>query len=211
MTQSTDHGALMDNVYRYQRLFYDVTRKYYLLGRDDLISSIGAEPGTTVLEVACGTGRNLAKIRRSYPEARLFGLDISEEMLKSARAKLGDDVGLKQADACNFDPEALFGLPKFDHIVLSYSLSMIPDWQGAIAEANRHLSANGTLHIVDFGPQTDMPKWFDKALRGWLNKFHVTPRDTLEETLNAQRQPNQTVTLKPMYNSYAIRATLSAA
>ena len=34
---SGDHGALMDDVYRYQRLIYDVTRKYYLLGRDEMI------------------------------------------------------------------------------------------------------------------------------------------------------------------------------
>ena len=31
------HAALMDGVYRHQRHIYDLTRKFYLLGRDRLI------------------------------------------------------------------------------------------------------------------------------------------------------------------------------
>lgn len=173
------HAALMDGVYRYQRLFYDATRKFYLLGRDHLITEMQAKPGDTVLEIACGTGRNLQKIARRYPETQLFGLDISEQMLISARKKLGDGARLAQGDACDFNPQALWSQPKFDHIVLSYCLSMIPDWQGALAEAHRHLAPGGTVHIVDFGDQSDLPEWFNRALRGWLAQFHVTPRDVL--------------------------------
>ena len=76
-----DHAQLMDDVYRYQRLIYDLTRKYYLLGRDHLIRELGATPDAHVLEVGCGTGRNLEKIGQRYPKAALYGLDISEQML----------------------------------------------------------------------------------------------------------------------------------
>ena len=75
-------------------------------------------------------------------------------MLISARAKLGEDAHLAQGDACRFDPQAIWGEDAFDHIVLSYSLSMIPDWQDALAEALRHLAPQGTLHVVDFGSRT---------------------------------------------------------
>ena len=54
-----DHGQLMDHIYRYQRSIYDLTRKYYLVGRDRLLDRIRAAPGDRVLEVGCGTGRNL--------------------------------------------------------------------------------------------------------------------------------------------------------
>lgn len=204
MTASDNHGQLMDDVYRYQRLFYDVTRKYYLLGRDDLIRSIKAKPGETVLEIACGTGRNLAKIGKHYPDTRLFGMDISEEMLKSARAKLGDQAVLAQADACNFDPKALFGVEQFDHVVLSYCLSMIPDWEDALYESLRHLAPHGQLHIVDFGDQSGLPVWFKKGLRGWLAKFHVTPRDTLTEVLQNRGR------VEGKYAGYAVRATVGS-
>src|SRR5215469_4205976 len=83
-----DHAALMDSVYRRQRYIYDFTRKYYLFGRDRLIRELALAPGARVVEVGCGTGRNLVQIARRYPEAKLFGLDASSEMLKSATHSL---------------------------------------------------------------------------------------------------------------------------
>lgn len=185
MSHAADHGALVDSVYRHQRLIYDVTRKYDLLGSDRLVAEMDVQPGQSVLEVACGTGRNLALIGKRHPLARLFGLDISEQMLLSARDKLGGKARLARADACAFDPESLFGEAAFGHVVLSYSLSMIPDWHGALREALMHLSPGGTLHIVDFGDQHGLPRWFRTGLHIWLSKFHVSPRETLPGVLDS--------------------------
>ena len=171
-----NHAALMDEVYRGQRHIYDFTRKYYLFGRDTLIQGLDARAGMRVLEVACGTGRNLAKIAKAWPGVRLFGLDISAEMLKSARAALGAEARLGEGDACAFDPQGLLGEPAFERIVLSYSLSMIPDWEGAFDHAAGKLTPGGQLHIVDFGDLGGMPGPFAAGLRVWLAKFHVTPR-----------------------------------
>ncbi len=178
------HSALMDQVYRRQRFVYDATRKYYLLGRDYALRQIQPGSDTHILEIACGTGRNLDQIEMRYPGRHLYGLDISSEMLRSARRKLGDQAKLAQADACAFDPADLFGQGKFDHILMSYCVSMIPQWQPAIREAISHLAPGGTLHIVDFGDQTKMPRWFDRGLRNWLARFHVTPRDELSAFLS---------------------------
>ncbi len=79
------HANLMDGMYRYQRHIYDLTRKYYLLGRDRTIRNLDVPEGGTLLEVGCGTGRNLVLAHRLFPGARLYGLDISQEMLISAR------------------------------------------------------------------------------------------------------------------------------
>ena len=46
--QTDDHFGLMDQVYRRQRHFYDLTRKYYLLGRDALIRVLDAATGALV-------------------------------------------------------------------------------------------------------------------------------------------------------------------
>lgn len=173
------HAALMDEVYRGQRHIYDFTRKYYLFGRDTLIAGLDARPGMRVLEVACGTGRNLAKVAKAWPNVRLYGLDISSEMLKSARAALGAEARLGEGDACAFEPQSLLGEPAFERIVLSYSLSMIPDWQGALAHAAGQLAPGGSLHVVDFGDLSGLPGMFQRGLRGWLAKFHVAPRAEL--------------------------------
>ena len=75
---------LMNRTYRGQRHIYDFTRKYYLLGRDRMIEALDAGDGARVLEIGCGTGRNLIAAARRYPVARLFGVDVSTEMLTSA-------------------------------------------------------------------------------------------------------------------------------
>ena len=180
-TPRPSHAALMDEVYRGQRHIYDLTRKYYLFGRDTLIAGLNAKPGMRVLEVACGTGRNLAKVGKAWPGVRLFGLDISAEMLKSARAALGEEARLGEGDACAFDPASLLGEPAFERIVLSYSLSMIPDWEGALDHAAGLLADGGALHIVDFGDLAGLPSPFAALLRSWLARFHVEPRAALPE------------------------------
>ncbi len=174
-----DHGALMDSIYRGQRHIYDATRKFFLFGRDRLIEDLACTPGQTLLEVGCGTGRNLALMARRWPGITLHGLDISGEMLKSARARLGDGATLARGDATAFGSDALFGREGFDRVVLSFALSMIPDWETAIEQASDVLAPGGALHIVDFGPLTGLPAPLRAALRGWLARFHVTIRAEL--------------------------------
>lgn len=180
-----EHAERMDRMYRYQRHVYDLTRKYYLLGRDRAIESLQPAPDAQLLEVGCGTGRNLLKAHRLYPDARLYGLDISAEMLTSARRLFQRETAaphLLQADAANFKA-ADFGIDGFDRIMISYALSMIPDWEGAVDASLSALAPGGSLHIVDFGQQEELPRWFRSLLRRWLARFHVTPRERLHEAL----------------------------
>lgn len=186
----TDHAGRMDAVYARQRHIYDLTRKYYLLGRDRLVERLKPPPSGTVLEIGCGTGRNLIAVARRYPDARLFGLDISAAMLATARANiakagLSARITVAQGDATAFDPAALFGLAKFDRVFMSYTLSMIPDWQSAVAQAAR--VTDGQLASVDFGQQAGLPGWWRTMLFAWLKKFHVTPRDALFAAVDGHR------------------------
>ncbi len=182
----SSHADRMDRMYRTQRHVYDLTRKYYLFGRDTLINELNVPAGGSVLEVGCGTGRNLALIGRRFPHARLFGLDISAEMLVSAEAKLGKHgrtrTILRVADATDFQPSE-FGETGFDRIVISYALSMIPDWEKAIGAAIAALNPGGSLHIADFGQQERLPRLFRRGLQAWLKRFHVTPRESMEAAL----------------------------
>ena len=176
MSSGADHAVLMDRVYRGQRHIYDATRKYYLFGRDRLIDELAPPTGGSVLEIGCGTGRNLAAIGKRWPGAGLFGLDISRAMLETASAKLGPDAALAQGDACAFDPQRLFGMAGFDRVVMSFTLSMIPDWRAALDQACRAVAPGGSIHVVDFGDMAGLPGPVRSAMRGWLTHFHVTPR-----------------------------------
>jgi S-adenosylmethionine-diacylgycerolhomoserine-N-methlytransferase len=185
-----EHAQRMDAMYRYQRHIYDLTRKYYLLGRDRAIDGLALAPGQTLLEIGCGTGRNLALAYRHYPQARLFGLDISAEMLVSARSNLravAEKPVLQVADATDFTA-ADFGQSGFDRILVSYALSMIPEWERAIDSALAALAPGGSLHVVDFGQQEHLPRWFGRMLKSWLARFHVTPRANLREALERRAE-----------------------
>jgi S-adenosylmethionine-diacylgycerolhomoserine-N-methlytransferase len=182
---------LMNRTYRRQRYVYDFTRKYYLLGRDRLIAQLDPGDGARVLEIGCGTGRNLIAAGRRFPRARFFGIDVSTEMLTSAilavaRAGLTSRICVAHADATGFDPGGLFGAIQFERIIISYSLSMIPAWRGALDQAISLLATNGELRIVDFGGQEGLPVWFRRLLRRWLKLFEVVPCDDLEAVLRAR-------------------------
>ena len=83
-----DSAAAMDAIYRHQRFIYDLTRRPYLFGRDQMLAELEPPPGGSVLEIGCGTARNLLCAARLYPDAEFFGIDVSEEMLKTARASI---------------------------------------------------------------------------------------------------------------------------
>ena len=78
----------MDRMYRFQRYFYDFTRKYYLLGRDRLLAEMDVQPGERILEAGCGTGRNLIILAKCHPKTYFYGLDASAAMLETALAKV---------------------------------------------------------------------------------------------------------------------------
>jgi S-adenosylmethionine-diacylgycerolhomoserine-N-methlytransferase len=203
------HTAQMNRIYRHQRHVYNATRKFYLLGRDRLIERLDARAGHKVLEIGCGTGRNLIRAAEYYPEARFFGIDVSTEMLTSAietieRAGKVRRIRVAHADATAFDSGQLFAVVKFERIYLSYTLSMIPAWQLALDRAIALLAPGGELHIVDFGNQAGLPRWFRTVLRRWLELFHVTPRDYLEIALKARaKKANATLIVERPYRDYA--------
>ena len=192
----------MDRVYRQQRHIYDLTRKFYLLGRDRMIDQLSPGPSARIVEVGCGTARNLIRLARRYPDAKVFGLDASHAMLETAstaiaRAGLSDRITLAQGYAEALSP-ALFGeTAPFDDILFSYSLSMIPDWRQALNAAKDALSANGRIHIVDFGDLRNLISPARSALRRWLELFHVAPREELLSALENLRSDGAQLHILP--------------
>ncbi|MEZ5900238.1 MAG: class I SAM-dependent methyltransferase [Hyphomicrobiaceae bacterium] len=175
----------MDRQYRFQRHVYDATRTHYLLWRGRLIKELAPPDGGSVVEIACGTGWNIVRAARRYPNASFYGFDISSEMLRTAAASvqkngLENRVKLAQGDATDFDLQAMFGLAGADRIFISYALSMIPNWPLAIECAVRALNPGGELSIVDFGSMDRLPNGPRWAFRLFLKHYNVTPRLNLE-------------------------------
>jgi len=210
---TTSHATAMDRMYRYTRHIYDLTRKPYLLGRDRLIAELGLEAGGSVLEMGCGTGRNLIAVARAYPKAEVYGFDISEEMLKTARAAimragLAHRIHLMQGDATAFDAVA-FGREAFDRVYFSYTLSMVPPWRAALAHGLALTTSGGRFSVVDFGFCEGLGSLPRAILHGWLKLFHVTPRAELEDELKTlARAKGHRVRFERPFGGYAQLGTI---
>lgn len=191
MTIATETQARqnMNRMYRWTRHIYDASRKYYLLGRDILITRIKPADNEHICEIGCGTARNLRKLAQRYPNSYFYGVDASDEMLKTAASalkkfNLSHDVKLKQGFAQSFNPEELFKIKKpFDKLVFSYALSIIPPWRESLDHAVKVLPSGGEIHIIDFGPMHDMPKWAKSFITWWLKQFHVYYKPEIEDYL----------------------------
>jgi S-adenosylmethionine-diacylgycerolhomoserine-N-methlytransferase len=206
-------------MYRFTRHIYDLTRAYYLLGRDRLLDKVTTSPATATLEVGCGTARNLIRLARRREPGGLFGLDASHEMLETAAASIArsgaDGAGhppivLRQGLAEQLDARRMFGREEpFDTIYFSYCLSMVPTWPGAIEAALDNLKPGGEILIVDFWDQQDLPRWFAAGLKKWLAMFHVHYRPEVHEALVALgRSGRANVTFESVARRYAYIATV---
>lgn len=188
-TESQDDPArAMDRMYRMTRHIYDVTRRYYLLGRDRMLERVATDDGTATLEVGCGTARNLIKLAKRPHCGNLYGLDASHEMLETAAASIRKagvgEITLRQGLAEQLDARTMFDREEgFDTIFFSYCLSMVPAWEGAIEAALANLKPGGQMVIVDFWDQADLPGWFAAGLKKWLALFHVFYRPDVHTAL----------------------------
>ena len=207
----------MDKMYRHQRYFYDFTRKYYLLGRDKLIAKMDIKADENILEVGCGTGRNLVILAKKFPKANLYGLDASAAMLETANAKIKaknlSNISLKNALADDFNYKKNFDLEKpFDTIYFSYSISMIPTWQESIQNALANLQCGRSFYIVDFYDQRDLPAWFRRILQSWLKQFHVKyPKDLMPHLESLEKQGLGKLSITSIYKSYSFIAEFKKA
>jgi S-adenosylmethionine-diacylgycerolhomoserine-N-methlytransferase len=162
------HRAFLDRYYGFTHHVYDVSRKYFLFGRDGVLDGLLASDWTTLVEIGPGTGRNLAWLHRRRPEAMLGGLEASEVMRAHAERRCSwarIDPGF--AEDGNIG--AVLGVPP-QRILMSYCLSMFTDQDRAIDNARRHLAPGGELWVVDFSDRVRLP-----VIRAFLSAFHVEP------------------------------------
>ncbi len=96
-----------------------------------------------ILDLGCGTG-NLLEILKKY-KSKLYGADISSEMIKYARERLGNYAELKVADSESLPWED----NSFDIIVCTLSFHHYPNPGKSLNEMKRVLRKNGHIIIAE--------------------------------------------------------------
>lgn len=139
----------LEKYYRFHSAIYDITRWSFLFGREKLVESIPGEP-ENILEIGCGTGKNLIHLCRKFPKAHITGVDISESMLSKARCHLGNETHRVELVRQPYN-RSISTDRRFDLVLFSYSLSMInPGWEHALECAEKDLDERGCIAVVDF-------------------------------------------------------------
>lgn len=173
--EQTEHRVFLNRYYRAARPIYDVTRKYYLFGRDRALEQMLAAPWGSLVEVGPGTGRNLEILQRRRAWALYGGIEAADAMLERATARC-PWAHFQRAFAEDADYAAVLGAPP-QRILFSYCLSMVQRREAALQRAVDSLGPGGEVHVVDFADLAGLPAPLAAALRAWLKVYRVTPLD----------------------------------
>ena len=138
----------LEAFYGPQAEHYDAFRERLLHGRSELMGRLDPRPGDHVVELGAGTGRNLGFLAERLPALGSVALvDLCPALLDRARRRTRDlpNVRAVEADAVTYRPAR-----PVDLVYFSYSLTMIPNWEGALRNAVSMLKPGGALGVVDF-------------------------------------------------------------
>jgi S-adenosylmethionine-diacylgycerolhomoserine-N-methlytransferase len=165
----TANDLRLQRYYRLHARVYDATRWSFLFGREQLLRRVARmRQPKRILEIGCGSGRNLESMCRLFPEAQLTGIDLSSAMLDKAWINLREHAGRVRLINEAYDHPVCGSDQRYDLIVCSYALSMFnPGWERAIESAALDLAPNGVFALVDF--HKSRVAWFNQ----WMGVNHV--------------------------------------
>ncbi|MBI2185425.1 MAG: class I SAM-dependent methyltransferase [Thaumarchaeota archaeon] len=162
--------------------------------KEELLSHLNIDSADTVLDVGCGSGRDLVSLARRY-NCKAIGVDYSEKMVEIAKRRvdangLGDRVTVKKADAHDLP----FNDGEFD-IVYTQSVLLQLDKDKAVREFSRVLKQDGHLGSLEFAWEDEVDEellariqeltgehfsplnhngWRDLFTRSGLREHHVS-------------------------------------
>ena len=143
---NSDKKALSKAVFDKDAATYDHSSKYPFLKEHSRVAEEGLKhPFLTMLDVGCGTGSLLSMIHEKKPDAKLFGADLSDEMIKVAKGKLGEKADLRVADSEHLP----FKEKSFDLISCTFSFHHYPNPKAVFTEIARVLNPGGKLILAD--------------------------------------------------------------
>jgi ubiquinone/menaquinone biosynthesis C-methylase UbiE len=199
-TRTTGHAPIL-------RVFQskDQTRAFYnkISGVYDLLSErseapmrkagldlLKAIPGESVLEIGFGTGHSLVSLAKAVgPKGKVFGLDLSDQMIKVARDNLAKARLLERAKlSCGDATQLPYATESFDAVFMSFTLELFdsPEIPKVLEECKRTLRPGGRIVVVGMSrkakhdPLLDVYEWTHKHFPNFVDCRPIYVREALE-------------------------------
>ena len=178
MSQLDQTHERLIGVYRKKAKHYDLTSRLYPVPgypqgrqRRQAVQALGLRPGDTVVDMACGTGLNLALLEEAIgPAGRIVGVDLTDAMLARASERIRknewSNVELVQADVVEFEFPA-----RVDAILSTYALSQVPQCGEVIAHGAAALSDGGRWAVLDLKVPDRTPRWMSRVGTSVVGQF----------------------------------------
>ena len=114
-----------------------------------------------ILDVACGTADSTVQIAKKIENAKVYGIDISENMLeigidKVKKMNLNDRISFSLSSAESID----FQDNTFDAVLVAFGVRNFSDRRQGLNEILRVLKPDGTLMVLELSePQSVIVRW----------------------------------------------------
>jgi len=155
--------------YRWNAPIYDLTRWTILRGRRAAVDALQLGGGDSVLEIGCGTGLNFARLRAAVgDEGRIVGVDLSDHMLARAKRRRTSNTELVRTDAATLALKQTF-----NGVLLTYAMTIMPQWEEVLARSIEHLALGGRLVVLDFGHSNNRFALHRRFFSWYLRLNHV--------------------------------------
>ena len=179
------------------RAFYNkISRFYDLLSdrseapmRRDGLDLLKAAKGEAVLEIGFGTGHSLVALARAVgPRGKVFGLDLSDKMLKLARANLARAGLLERSRLrCGDATELPYANASLDVVFMSFTLELFdtPEIPKVLRECKRVLRPGGRIVVIGMSkegghdPLIGVFEWTHKHFPNFLDCRPIYVREAL--------------------------------
>lgn len=142
---------------------YDFLNHFLSLGIDNIwrkkaIKELNTIKPKSVLDIATGTGDVAFAINKRIKTDKLIGLDLSEGMLKFARAKakkrgLENTISFVKGDSENLE----FQDNSFDAVIVSFGVRNFENLEQGLSEIQRVLKPDGKLVVLEFSKPKKFP------------------------------------------------------
>lgn len=153
-------------LYSRRARFYHLTARLYALAgfrygayRRMTVDALHLSPGDTAVEIGCGTGVNLPRVRRAVgAEGRIVGVDMTPEMLARAQRRV-EASGWENVELVRTDAAAYEFPPGCRGIFSTLALTLVPEYDSLIARATAALAPGGRFAVCDFKLPPRWPRW----------------------------------------------------